>query len=291
MWGAWAAFLGWGLGRIPATLSPLARAGFKGLALGLSVALVLSLLDSLWNYSPRQLVAIVPRVIFAALIGSMGGLISGVIGQALYEDLGGPIVQVIGWTFAGALIGSSQGAYDLVARVLRKENIQGAARKCVNSILGGTLGGLIGSLLLLASAGLLFAHKAEPWLPGALGFVTLGACIGLLIGTSQVLFSEAWLSVEAGFRPGREWIVTKPVLTIGRAESCDIGLFGDNTVERLHARLDVEGNRYVLADAGSAAGTFVNEQRLTQPTALRSGDYIRVGRNLLRFGQRHKQRS
>ena len=32
---------------------------------------------------------------------------------------------------------------------------------------------------------------------------------------------------------GREIMLTKDETTIGRAESCDIGLFGDNAIERL----------------------------------------------------------
>ena len=47
--------------------------------------------------------------------------------------------------------------------------------------------------------------------------------------------------VEAnGFRPGRQILLTRPETTIGRAESCDIGLFGDPAVERLHARITRE---------------------------------------------------
>ena len=60
-----------------------------------------------------------------------------------------------------------------------------------------------------------------------MGFVALGMCIGLLIGLAQVILKEAWVRVEAGFRAGREMILSKPEVTIGRAESCDIGLFGD----------------------------------------------------------------
>jgi pSer/pThr/pTyr-binding forkhead associated (FHA) protein len=97
------------------------------------------------------------------------------------------------------------------------------------------------------------------------------------------------VKVEAGFRRGRELILAKPEMTIGRAESCDIGLFGDPTVERLHARIWREGNRYLLADAGTNTGTFVNDQRIIQPVPLHSGDAIRLGNCVLRFGERRKK--
>jgi hypothetical protein len=123
----------------------------------------------------------------------------------------------------------------------------------------------------------------------AVGYVTVGACIGLFIGLAQYILKEAWLRVEAGFRPGREMILAKAEFTIGRAESCDLGLFGDASIERTHARIIRRGTRYVLADAGSLGGTFLNDQPVLQPTPLRSGDAIRVGKSVLRFGERAKR--
>ena len=110
-----------------------------------------------------------------------------------------------------------------------------------------------------------------------------------MIGAAQVILKEAWVKVEAGFRPGRELIVAKAEIVIGRAESCDIGLFGDNAVERTHARILRRDDRYVLVDADTPGGTYLNGQRITEPSPLRSGDEIRVGRNLLRFRERRKQ--
>jgi hypothetical protein len=288
--GAWAAFFGWLFGRIPLHMSGVLRSGLKGLLLGLAVALVLALLDALWNYSIYKVFEIVPRVVVAAVIGSTGGLLCGVVGQALInwigEGVAAAIIQIMGWTVAGLLIGTSLGLYDLLLGLLRQQSIRGSLRKFINGALGGTLGGLLGSSLLVALAWALFRNKAEPWSPGAIGFVTLGACVGLLIGLSQVLLKEAWLRVESGFRPGRELILAKPELTIGRAENCDVGLFGDNSVERLHARIYVEGERYYLMDNGTPSGTYLNDVKIAGPTPLSNGDRIRVGRNVLFFGER-----
>jgi pSer/pThr/pTyr-binding forkhead associated (FHA) protein len=100
---------------------------------------------------------------------------------------------------------------------------------------------------------------------------------------------EAWLRVEEGVRAGRELMLTKEETTIGRAEASDLGLFGDNSIEKTHARILLQNNRYVVADAGTPAGTFLNDRPLTTPTALRSGDAIRIGKTLLRFGERQKR--
>src|SRR5690606_25593969 len=122
------------------------------------------------------------------------------------------------------------------------------------------------------------------------GFVILGTAIGLFVGLAQVFLKEAWVRVEAGFRPGRELMLSKEETTIGRAESCDIGLFGDSNVEKLHCQIFVKSNRYFLADGNTPAGTMVNDKRVgKEPVALRDGDMIQVGRNVLRFGEREKR--
>src|SRR5262249_26977305 len=119
----------------------------------------------------------------------------------------------------------------------------------------------------------------------------LGSCIGLMIGLAQVILKEAWLSVEEGFRSGRELLLTRAETTIGRGESCDLGLFGDNAIERLHARILLEKRRYVVVHAGEEGETFVNEDLVGKtPVPLRSGDRIRVGKSVLRFGERQKRK-
>jgi pSer/pThr/pTyr-binding forkhead associated (FHA) protein len=122
-----------------------------------------------------------------------------------------------------------------------------------------------------------------------MGFAALGACLGLLIGLAQVVLKEAWLRVEAGFRAGRELIISRDAVTIGRAESCDVGLFGDNGIEKVHARIVRQDGRYVLTDADTPGGTYLNDERITEPVELRSGDTIRVGRSIIRFQERQKR--
>jgi hypothetical protein len=284
--GAWAALVGWFLGRLPTAPDVLMRAGIKGLALGASLAGLLSLVDALWNLSSRQAGRIVPRVVVAMLLGGAAGYLSGILTQWA-QPLGGTAVQVAGWGLAGVLIGLSLGGYDLLMQLLGGE-ATGAFRKMRNCLLGGLAGGLAGGVLLVVLTRTLFAETEDPWFPGALGFVVLGACIGLLIGWSQVLLKEAWFRVESGFRAGRELVICKGSLVIGRAEQCDIGLFGDPRVEKRHACISRQNNRYLLSDNGTESGTWLNDRRIETPTPLRSGDRIRIGRNVLQFGERDR---
>ena len=124
----------------------------------------------------------------------------------------------------------------------------------------------------------------------AVSLVLLGACIGLMIGLAQVMLKEAWLKVEQGVRPGRELLLTKDETTIGRSEACDLGLFGDAGIDRLHARVLRRDGRYVLATVAGAGETFVNDRAMDgKPVALRSGDRIRVGKSVVVFGERNKK--
>lgn len=295
--GGWAALFGWALAQGVAPADPaLLRAMVQGLSLGVFVALGVGIVDSLGSAAGRQGSHALARGLVIAIIGCLGGLLGGLIGQGLIEVTGAGMLLFLGWTLTGLLIGASVGVYDLLTRLSKGESAGGARRKVINGVIGGAVGGLLGSLLLvLLERGLRGLFAALQDRPAAdlsstsmWGFVALGACIGLFIGLAQVILKEAWVRVESGFRAGRELILSKPETTIGRAESCDIGLFGDNTIERTHARIVLQDNRYLLADAGSQGGTFLNGDRVTQPRPLRSGDVIQVGRSVLRFGERQK---
>jgi len=290
--GGGGAFFGWAIGRALAGPTVLGD-GIKGLWLGLGVALALGLVDALWACSLRQLGAIGARVLVALLVGCLGGLLGGLLGRALFEWQAWSFFIIFGWTVTGMLIGISLGMFDLLTSIAQNQPTDGAVAKILKGLLGGTLGGILGSFLYLVLQGLwssLFSDKPYKslWSPSSWGFVALGACIGLLIGLTQVILKEAWVKVEQGFRKGREQILGKQEVTIGRGESCDIGLFGDMGVERLHCRIVRQGRDYVLIDDGSPGGTYVNDQRVVQPRRLHSGDAIRLGKSLLRFGERQK---
>lgn len=81
-----------------------------------------------------------------------------------------------------------------------------------------------------------------------------------------------------------EFHLTGAEHSVGRSSGCDI-VVPRQTVSRLHARVVREGPRYLLHDAGSANGTFVNGRQLTGPHLLGNRDTIGLGAagDLLRF--------
>ena len=76
--------------------------------------------------------------------------------------------------------------------------------------------------------------------------------------------------------------LTGLIKEIGRAEECDISFPEDGSISRVHARLDKDGDDWLLVDLGSTNGTFVNGERISE-VRLSPGDLIEVGDAQLRF--------
>ncbi len=281
--GGWAAFLAWFVVQVSGIreVQPLVwRAALIGGYLGLCVASAIGLLDALLNAVGFQRFL---RVAVCLIIGFLGGMLGGLLGELLYEKLGMPLF--FGWMLAGACVGASIGVFDLLRALATDGSLRVPIKKTLNGVYGGLLGGLIGG----APFRYLMDNPNIPRSNLAVSLVLLGLCVGLLIGLAQVVLKEAWLKIERGPRAGREVMIAKDETVIGRAEGCDVGIFGDMDVDKKHARIVLKGDRYVIHDNGSTRGTYVNDRRLTSPQELVTGDLIRVGNCYLRFGERQKR--
>jgi DNA-binding response OmpR family regulator len=73
------------------------------------------------------------------------------------------------------------------------------------------------------------------------------------------------------------------VTTLGRSPSCGV-VVPLPTVSRLHARIEVQHDRYMLFDSHSANGTFVNGSRIDEGMQLSTGDEIWLGTSEAAFG-------
>jgi DNA-binding winged helix-turn-helix (wHTH) protein len=76
----------------------------------------------------------------------------------------------------------------------------------------------------------------------------------------------------------------RDVTTIGRSDNCDL-VIPLSTVSRLHARIELQYDHYILSDAGSANGTYVNGERIEDGHQLSTEDEIWLGTSnvVLRF--------
>ena len=82
----------------------------------------------------------------------------------------------------------------------------------------------------------------------------------------------AWLEDASGNRTP-----IRGSCSLGRAESNQI-MLQDDTVSRRHAVIQAQGDQeFWLVDFGSRNGSYVNGQRIAQPTRLRDGATLTIG--------------
>lgn len=67
-----------------------------------------------------------------------------------------------------------------------------------------------------------------------------------------------------------------PSTDIGRANTNTIAL-QNTTISRQHAKIKLDKDEFMLFDLGSANGTFVNDEKVADPVALKDGDVVRFG--------------
>ena len=92
---------------------------------------------------------------------------------------------------------------------------------------------------------------------------------------------KAMILIVRGPQKGSRFLITAEGVSIGR--SADSGVFLDDvTVSRSHARIEKSGNNFVLKDAGSLNGTYINNLSVTEHSLV-SGDEFQIGKFHLLF--------
>jgi two-component system cell cycle response regulator len=74
---------------------------------------------------------------------------------------------------------------------------------------------------------------------------------------------------------GRSYVLSQPAVRLGRGLDCEVRV-NDESVSRVHATVTAEGGGWVLEDAGSRNGTFVEERKVRR-YELRDGDELQLG--------------
>jgi hypothetical protein len=271
MIGGWAAFVGWLLSEI-FLLQRSRDAGI--LVIGITTAMIgafiaggLTLLGGVASGTLRgQWQRFIPGLVGGFLAGALGGL----VGNLMYLVFSNVIVRILGWTVMGLSIGAVEGLYDRSPKKIR------------NGLIGGAMGGFLGGLLFEPVAGLVGGVMSSR----AAAFVILGMCIGCFVGLAQVILKEAWLTVESGFRPGRQLVLSMPEIIMGTSEKAALPFiaFGAKGVEPVHLRITRRNDgSFLLQDNHSRTGTFVNGRQVQGEVVLRNEDAIQLGVNVVRF--------
>jgi len=220
-------------------------------------------------------------VVLGAIGGAIGMLVGDQVNYALNALLGNyffvaMVARGLGWMVLGVAIGMSEGI----------------AAKSLGKFSYGTLGGLIGGFIGGCLFGLCYFLAVQNlegtnYWSNALGLVILGACIGSLSALVQAVFQPASVKVLRGWQEGREYPLERPASLLGRDEHADIALFRDMKVEKKHAIIQREGNRFLLVNNDAPPETTrVNGEPVRHSCALQDGDRIELGTIILRFQAR-----
>ena len=183
----------------------------------------------------------------------------------------------------GLVVGAAQGAGNRSAVIAK----QGA--------FGGLLGGLLGGTAFEIMNGLGFTAVFSR----LIALVATGALVGFFVGLVQNLFKQAWIRVVLGRNEGKEYVIAKPITTIGRSELADISLFGDPAIAPTHLVIEAlaPANRHRLRFVGEGGprGTawtppVVNGQPVAGEQWLADGDTIQLGKRILLFHEKATQK-
>ena len=92
---------------------------------------------------------------------------------------------------------------------------------------------------------------------------------------------KAMIVIARGASKGSRFLITAEGVSIGRSGSNAIFL-DDITVSRTHATIVKSGTSFVLKDAGSLNGTYINNVSVTEHSLV-SGDEFQIGKFHLLF--------
>jgi pSer/pThr/pTyr-binding forkhead associated (FHA) protein len=92
---------------------------------------------------------------------------------------------------------------------------------------------------------------------------------------------KAMILIARGPNKGSRFLITAEGVSVGRAVTSSIFL-DDITVSRTHATITKDGNSFVLKDAGSLNGTYINNISVTEHVLV-SGDEFQIGKFHLLF--------
>ncbi len=96
-------------------------------------------------------------------------------------------------------------------------------------------------------------------------------------GTTQLL---GWIVPLQGAQRG-ELFTLSPTTTIGTDPKCTI-ILNDKFMSSNHAEIKAENGMWILKDAGSTNGTYVNNKRIERHELV-DNDFIKFGSALIKF--------
>lgn len=244
-----------------------------GIIVGMFIGISIGIAEGLMH---RALYRFAVNVLLGTWLGAIGGCIGMLIAESLYRALTtiklGVVARALGWACFGAFIGSAYG--------IARQSLKGT----INSLIGGAIGGMLGGLSFEAMSALLLTSSTSS-LQRGIGFVILGTLIGIFSVLFERLLAYATLKVISGRMEGKEFVLDKPKLTLGKDETCDIPIYYDRDVAPRHALLEWNGSTYRVVAISSA--TLLHCGKPIKAAQLSHNDIITVGNTKLIYRTGH----
>ena len=99
---------------------------------------------------------------------------------------------------------------------------------------------------------------------------------------SQSTMPSSAFRIYNGEMAGKNFLVDRPLLTIGRGLESDI-VINDTSISRRHAQILRQANGDYVQDLASRNGTKVNDEQLNAPRLLQPGDRVCLGNICLEY--------
>jgi hypothetical protein len=286
------ALAGWGIGEPFFQEGAAVRTISGVLAVILIVPLVLTfmsvsfgLAESIVERSARKAIQRAALSIPLGLIFSLMFMIAGGIVYAIglqfcaamgvdirstagYKNPATWIARSLAWMVFAAGAGV---VYGFVDRSVRKGRYG-----VIGAIIGGGIGGVAFNPISAA------AGSGAP--SRAIGFALIGLTTGVAIGIVESALKDRWLYVASGPLAGKQFILYKPITTIGSSQSSDIYLFKDTSILPQHGVIELRGAQTFIRSDGPV---FVSGAP-ARNRALQSGDLIQIGRYAFHFRERQR---
>lgn len=239
-------------------------------------AIAESIVERSWKKAGLRLAMVVPiglvfgfvfdgiaNIVYAIGLGTIASL-----GITSFHNPAWWLVRGIAWMVFGVAGGI---VYGLVGK---------SAKKGRFGAIGGIIGAGLGGMLFDPIA--ILVHQAV--LSRAIGFALLGLVTGAAMGFVESALKDRWIYVSSGPLAGKQFILYKPVTTIGSQQDCDIYLFKDASIAPQQATIEVRGTQTALR---SISPVYVSGVP-TQSKVLLSGETIQIGRYTFKYNERHR---
>ena len=206
--------------------------------------------------------------VLANIVYTIGLMISVQAGAATNKNPATWIARALGWMIFGLAGGA---VYGIVGWSGKK-----AGYGMLGGLIGAGIGGFIFDPISLATHGGALSR--------GVGFALTGMATGIGIGVIESALKDRWLYVTSGPLAGKQFILYKPVTTIGSSQQCDIYLFKDSNILPNHAVLESRGSRLQISAAGPVYVAGVPVQR----QVLQSGTILQIGRYGFRYQEKQR---